>query len=189
MLIRTMYALFVAALFIHLPAAGQETAGMTGFRAEFTGMFQQEADKVLQLAGAIPEDKYSWRPQEGVRSIREVYLHIAGANVMFPAMISGEKIDFDAIMAQEKKEVDKNEVKMQLTSSIENIKKMVMNMTDADLEKPVTIPFIPLTTTTRGVLMIIMSHMSEHLGQSIAYARMVNVTPPWTAAQKESGGY
>jgi len=28
--------------------------------------------------------------------------------------------------------------------------------------------------------------MHEHLGQSIAYARSVGVTPPWTAAQQKA---
>src|SRR5215831_2471759 len=33
--------------------------------------------QVMALAEAIPEEKYGWRPAEGVRSIREVLLHIA----------------------------------------------------------------------------------------------------------------
>jgi hypothetical protein len=37
-------------------------------------------DKFLQLAEAIPEDRYDWRPMEGVRSFREVFIHIAADN-------------------------------------------------------------------------------------------------------------
>ena len=37
--------------------------------------------------------------------------------------------------------------------------------------------------TVRSTLMAMLSHTHEHLGQSIAYARMVGVVPPWTAAQ------
>ena len=36
--------------------------------------------KVLALANAIPEDKYSWRPSKDVRSVSEVFMHIALAN-------------------------------------------------------------------------------------------------------------
>jgi uncharacterized damage-inducible protein DinB len=40
--------------------------------------------------------------------------------------------------------------------------------------------------SARSVLMVLLSHAHEHLGQSIAYARMVGVVPPWTAAQMEA---
>ncbi len=38
--------------------------------------------------------------------------------------------------------------------------------------------------TYRGVLLFIIRHDAEHLGQSIAYARINGVVPPWTAEQE-----
>ena len=41
-------------------------------------------------------------------------------------------------------------------------------------------------TTLRGALIMITGHFGEHLGQSIAYARMNGIVPPWTEeAQKQ----
>ena len=40
-------------------------------------------------------------------------------------------------------------------------------------------------TKTRGAMSSVLEHLSEHLGQSIAYARSNDVVPPWTAAQGE----
>jgi uncharacterized damage-inducible protein DinB len=37
--------------------------------------FNEQA--ITSLAKAIPEDKFSWRPAEGVRSVSEVLMHIA----------------------------------------------------------------------------------------------------------------
>jgi len=37
------------------------------------------------------------------------------------------------------------------------------------------------------VLFLIITDMHEHLGQMIAYARMNNVVPPWTAARAQRG--
>jgi hypothetical protein len=34
--------------------------------------------------------------------------------------------------------------------------------------------------TARAVLIALDGHVNEHLGQSIAYARANNVTPPWS---------
>ena len=36
--------------------------------------------KVMSLADAMPDSNYGWRPMEGVRSVSEVYVHIAASN-------------------------------------------------------------------------------------------------------------
>ena len=183
------FLLFVALLLASHPLYAQDASAPTGFRGEFLGLFEMEAGKIAQLASAVPEDKYSWRPAEGVRSVAEVYMHIAGANEMFASMISGEEIDLKAVMAKEKSTTAKADIEKHLAASIEKVKETVKKMSDADLEKSVTISFIPLTTSARGVLLIVMSHVSEHLGQSIAYARSNNITPPWTAKENTGSGY
>jgi len=52
------------------------------------------------------------------------------------------------------------------------------HVTDADLEK--SMDWFGGKNTQRGILLFIVRHAAEHLGQSIAYARFVNITPPWT---------
>jgi hypothetical protein len=47
-----------------------------------------------------------------------------------------------------------------------------------NFEKPVKVFGKP--TTSRAVLVMVLSHLHEHLGQSIAYARMNGVVPPWS---------
>ena len=39
-------------------------------------------------------------------------------------------------------------------------------------------------STYRNVMIVIVRHLGEHLGQSIAYARMNGVVPPWTEEQQ-----
>jgi uncharacterized damage-inducible protein DinB len=44
-------------------------------------------------------------------------------------------------------------------------------------------------STVQGVLLLCLTHTWEHLGQAIAYARMNDIVPPWTAereAQKKA---
>ena len=64
------------------PAAAP-AAPKTGFRAEFLGQQDYVEKEILRLAEAVPAEKYSWRPAAGVRSISEVYMHIAGGNYLF----------------------------------------------------------------------------------------------------------
>src|SRR6266542_6262195 len=73
-------------------ARGAEpVAAPTGFRAEFTAEVDSVGKKLTDLAGAMPAEKYSWRPAPGIRSVSEVYMHVVGANYLLPSMM-GAKI-------------------------------------------------------------------------------------------------
>jgi len=58
----------------------------------------------------------------------------------------------------------------------------VVNMPDADLEKQ--LDWFGGKNTERGILLFMMRHMAEHLGQVIVYARVNGVVPPWTEEQQ-----
>src|SRR5687768_15556973 len=55
-------------------------APMKGFRADFFARLDEVEGKLLQLAEATPAEKYGWRTGPEVRSISEVYMHVAGGN-------------------------------------------------------------------------------------------------------------
>src|SRR5712691_4789013 len=60
---------------------------LTGFRAEFVADLDEVQDKITQLAAAVPAEKYGWRPASGVRSVSEVYMHIAGGNYFLATFV------------------------------------------------------------------------------------------------------
>jgi uncharacterized damage-inducible protein DinB len=82
----------------------------------------------------------------------------------------------------EKTVTDKAKIVELLKKSVENAKAAAMSISDADLEKKVK-TFGDREMTGRQVLMTMLNHMHEHLGQAIAYARMNGVTPPWSAKE------
>ena len=41
-------------------------------------------------------------------------------------------------------------------------------------------------TSTRDAFFTCALHLHEHLGQSIAYARSVGITPPWTEERQKA---
>ena len=164
----------------------KEMPKMTGFRADMLHRFGEDAEKALSLAEATPQEKFTWRPAEGVRSVSEVYMHITGANMFFPTFIGGkmpEGMDFAKARKLEKETTAKKDVINYLKESIKGIQDLVANMEDSDLDKEADL--FGTKTTYRGVLLLLCGHLSEHLGQSIAYARMNDVTPPWS---QQSGG-
>jgi uncharacterized damage-inducible protein DinB len=159
-----------------------------GFQTDLAGQLQYVQKQVLELENAIPDAKMTWRPAKGVRSVSEVYAHIAGANYMIGQMAGfklpeGVTLPPPADAAKwESSTTDKKELAARLTKSFEFLTASVKGVSDADLER--TVEFFGNKMTVRGLLMICLSHIHEHLGQSIAYARMVGVVPPWTAARE-----
>src|SRR6266850_235522 len=62
----------------------------SGMRALFLSQLADVEKKMNTLAAAMPAEKYSWRPAPGVRSISEVYTHIAGANYLFASFVGAK---------------------------------------------------------------------------------------------------
>ena len=135
--------------------------------------------KLIGLAEATPADKFGWRPANGVRSVSELYMHVVGANYMLPTMM-GAKMPAGITRDMEKTVTEKAKVIEALKNSFEHARKAVAAVPDEDLEKKVK--FFGTDKAERELLMIVMNHAHEHLGQSIAYARMNGVIPPWTAS-------
>jgi len=181
--------LYASAICVSLVAAGTAVRAddATGFRADLLGQVEYVQKQVLDLENAIPDAKFTWRPNKEVRSISEVYSHIAFSNYMLlkiagVALPEGVMItSFDEEKKWETSSTDKKVIHEQLVKSFDFAKSSIRTMSDASLENKVE--FFGQKMSVRGLLLIINSHIHEHLGQSIAYARMQGVVPPWTAAQ------
>ena len=158
------------------------TPGVSGYRAEVLAEVRVQEDKFTRLAEAIPADKYTYRPTGDVRSIAEVFLHVAAANYNLPKLIGTPPPTGVDVEHLEKSATDKTKVESILKDSFTHEREAIVKMPDADLEK--SMDWFGGKNTERGVLLFMVRHTAEHLGQSIAYARMVGVIPPWTEDQQ-----
>jgi uncharacterized damage-inducible protein DinB len=175
--------LFVFAIALPMAAAQQQAlskpvapAKPPGFRAEFVADLDEVQDKIMRLAAAVPAEKYTWRPAPDVRSVSEVYMHIAGGNYFLATFLG---IQPPADMPKDLEKItDKATVLADLKKSFDHLRHIVANESDADLDKSVNMFGKP--ATRRYVFTTMLNHLHEHLGQSIAYARMNGVVPPWS---------
>ena len=148
------------------------------FKDAYLSQLKDVESKVVGLAEATPQEKYSWRPAEGVRSVSEVFVHIASANFFFVTM-TGVKMPAGVISPNSEKTVtDKAKVVALLKQSFAHVRDNVSAMSDADMAKETKMFGKPATYET--VLFTMANHMHEHLGQSIAYARTNGIIPPWS---------
>ena len=104
-------------------------------------------------------------------------MHIAGADMMIPNAL-GLKPPAGLARDAETKLTDQAQVVDALKASFAHARAAAAAVTDAEMGAPVK-PF-GQPHTRLGVLFLMAYHLHEHLGQSIANARSVGVTPPWS---------
>ncbi len=163
------------ALMIAHTASGQIPPGVG---EGWLGEFDHASRQLVQLAEAIPSEKYSWRPAPGVRSVSEVFMHLGIAN-HYLLMQAGVTPTFDLKTLgkdAEKSKTAKDEVIAFLKSSFEPVR---AGYASTDKQKQVKL-FGAKEVTADGVFTRILVHNHEHMGQMIAYARMSGVVPPWS---------
>jgi uncharacterized damage-inducible protein DinB len=171
-------ALFAASV---VWASGQLSAqAPPDFLAEFDGQFNASAGKLVALAKAMPAEAYDWAPMEGVASVAEVYMHIARYNYFYPETAMGVespmgRAEYDR---WEDEVRDKDQAVEILAESMEHVRSVAAGMSAEDLNEITRL--YGRNVGQWAVLLQLVTHMNEHLGQSIAYARMNQVVPPWS---------
>jgi len=166
------------------PPGATGSPATTGVRAEATRLMEDAETKLTKLADAIPAEKFAWRPSKDVRSVSEVLLHVAAGNFSIPRRLGTDPpADFNP-QGFDKSITDKTKVIDMLKRSFVHAKQAVTKLTDADMEKTADW-FGGRKATYREIAFFLAAHEHEHLGQSIAYARMNGITPPWTEEQQQ----
>lgn len=142
----------------------------------YDGEWSHVSRQLLALAEATPAGKFSWRPAPGVRSIGEVYMHIAIANFYLVSMTGPREPDVSVTM--EKTVTAKTDVIDWLRRSLDAVATARAHLKPDDLQRKVSI--YGKVVTVDGMYLRIIVHANEHMGQSIAYARMNGIVPPWS---------
>src|SRR5687767_8930601 len=146
----TIFALFLAA----------QSYGQGQFQKESVGSLTFVSGHVMQLANAIPAEKYSYAPQPGVRSVAEVCAHIISANYFFASKLGG-KIPADVKMETLEKDLKtKDVIEKELKRSYDVVIDAIKNTKDAALGNKVEFPF-PGEYTNMTAILIALGHSNE----------------------------
>jgi hypothetical protein len=116
-----------------------------------------------------------------------VFIHVAADNYFMPVLMgtaapadTGINIEGRGVTvaAFEKRSLTRDEILTQLERSFAFLKKSMEATTRAELDAQAK--FERRKMTTRVFWIRTTTHLHEHLGQLIAYARSNEVTPPWS---------
>jgi len=149
----------------------------------YDGEWGHVSRQLIALAEATPAEQFSWRPAPKVRSVSEVYMHIALANFWLLS-ITGPKMPADMKSPNMETTVtSKAEVIGWLKRSLEAVKTAHAAIKPDDLQRKVKVS--GRDATVDGMYLRIIVHANEHMGQLIAYARMNGTVPPWSKPGNE----
>jgi len=166
------------------PADTPSGAGGSTVASDLLSDLSTVETKIVDLATAIPENKYNWQP-DSARSVRRVLLHVAADNYLMPAMLgftpdpaTGITTDYATGVAFEARDLPKDSIVAELRKSFAFVKQSLQGTTATAMTGPVTMFGQPFTGQSAWILAV--THLHEHLGQLIAYARTNGVKPPWS---------
>lgn len=179
-------ALPLAVAAISSIAAVPSPLAAQGLMADMHSEVSAVQKKLIDLAGAIPESNYGWRPGAGVRTVGEVFKHVATDNYLIPIMMGApapaatgiSATDMKTVEAYEKRAMTKAQVIAELQASFTHLHGAMRSTTDSNLTQ--MIKFFGQDMSRQKVMLLTLTHLHEHLGQSIAYARSNSVVPPWS---------
>lgn len=167
-----------------------------GFRGEFLWELDVAQTQLLALADAMPAQNYPWRPAADARSFSAVLVHVAAGNLLllrlagFPAHAAFDLYgtllgDPEAQLAAAiRMNLDLEESMLEkavainfLQCAFDEVRWAIASADDGDLDR--IDEFFGEKTTVRRVLLRILAHCHEHMGQAIAYLRSNGIQAPW----------
>jgi uncharacterized damage-inducible protein DinB len=173
----------LATLSVTGTANAQSGAGSNGaptaFAPEFLGQFNSSMSKFIALAEAMPAEKFAWSPGPGVMSVAKVYAHVAHYNYRYPSQNMGVALPAGVALDTLEAVAAKAQVLALLRQSSDYVRTAVKQMPESQLAASTRL--YGRDVQRWAVLFQLLAHMNEHLGQSIAYARMNGIVPPWSS--------
>ena len=132
---------------------------------------------ILKAAEQVPEEMYAFKPTPDVRSLGQLFGHIADANFQICSIASGQKPEMSAI---EKSKTTKADLRDALAASFKFCEAAFDGLTGARANETVKF-FLPGTHTRLGALAFNTAHDFEHYGNVVTYMRLKGLVPPSSA--------
>jgi uncharacterized damage-inducible protein DinB len=163
---------------------------------EIAASFRIVRNNTLKIAEEIPEDKYSFRPAEGTRTVAQTLIHISNAHKFALAInrddVRSTMAGFDfmtfiaPIAASEQEPMTKAQIIARLTAAGEEFESWVKTLPDDFLAQSISTPpgGTPPSRTRFELLIAVKEHEMHHRGQLMLVERMIGITPHLTREQE-----
>jgi uncharacterized damage-inducible protein DinB len=129
---------------------------------ELAATFQRAATEILDVAEAMPAEKYGYKPTPEGSSFGDQLVHVAGITQRFIDAAKGPKTE-----AAHHGAMAKPEVIALLKQTFQSAQEMITPLTDAQLLEPVKFPFGDRTVTRATFWQGPLFQLRNHYGQLV----------------------
>jgi uncharacterized damage-inducible protein DinB len=136
-------------------------------------LYARDKSILLRSAEKVPEDYYSFRPTDAVRSFGQLIGHLADGQYEFCSPVVGGQAPEANV---EKTKTSKADLIAALKEAFAYCDKAYDGLTDANAAQ--TVKFFGREAPKMGVLIQNSLHNQEHYGNLVTYMRLKNIVPP-----------
>jgi uncharacterized damage-inducible protein DinB len=144
-------------------------SGETALRDKLAGHWKTSKEYTLAIAEQMPAESYSFKPNADQMTFGEQMAHIAGANMYFMSIVTGEK------PGEEPKDSSKAAVLKMLNESFDAFAKGMSSLTAEQLKKTYKTPDGAMSGLE--AIQFSMDHTTHHRGQCVVYLRVKGIKP------------
>ncbi len=144
---------------------------------ELVATWRQAATDIIDVAEAMPEEKYGYKATPEMSTFREQLVHVAGATQRFIDTAKGTKSE----PGHAHPAMTKAEVITLLKQTFQTGQEMLGSLTDAQLLEQVKFPFGNRMVTRFTFWQGSFYQVRNHHGQLVVYLRLNGIVPPTTA--------
>lgn len=137
------------------------------------GVYGMVGMVILRSAEKVPEENYSFKPTDAVRSFGQIVGHVADAQYTFCSIVLGEK---NPALKIEETKTSKADLIAALKDAFAYCDKAYSSVNDASGTQMVKL--FGKDTPKLSVLTVNQMHTMEHYGNLVTYMRLKNIVPP-----------
>jgi uncharacterized damage-inducible protein DinB len=169
-----------AALLICAAALTAQTASKNPLVDTSKGMFAIAKNDILKSAEKIPDELWSFKPTPEVRTVGQMFAHIADGQYEFCGLVGDGKMMQKGV---EKSATTKADIIAAVKAGFAYCDAAYDKMTDANAGE--TMPFFGgMKITKLGAMDFNIAHTFEHYGNLVTYMRLKNIVPPSSESSK-----
>ncbi|EDP97057.1 DinB family protein [Kordia algicida OT-1] len=139
----------------------------------FLEKWENSKNYLVEIAEAMPEDKYNYKPTERQKTFRDQLLHIKGNMDWLSTTYFSKEKKKDA---EKPSYTTKAEVIAAIKEAFDNTSTIIKKASPEELKE--IVEFFAGPKTKLQILNLLQDHVTHHRGQLIVYLNLNDVKPP-----------
>jgi uncharacterized damage-inducible protein DinB len=155
-----------------------QTAPQNPLTASSKAIYGIAKNDIMRSAEKVPEEVWSFQPTKEVRTMAQMFAHVADGQYEFCGSANGENLD----KGVEKTAKTKADIIAALKTAFAYCDAAYAKITDANAAEMVS--FFGNKMARLGIMDFNTAHTFEHYGNLVTYMRLKGIVPPSSEGQK-----